>query len=249
MKKIIAIILAVFSLGAGIVAFAPTQEVSATGADCSNHFLGLKAWYDGVTDDKCNVQSPGTGKSGDDQKVKQFVWTIVLNVVSMILGIVGYVAIGFVMWGGIQYMTGQGDPGKVARGKRTITNAVIGIIIVASASIISGALSGIISGAAGKDGDFFKEIFNSVFLWSGIVAVIMMVWGGIQYATSAGDPAKAAKGKQTIMYAAIGLLIVITAAAIVSTVIGATGTQQNSSGNNPVTPSSPEPQNPNKGDS
>jgi cytochrome bd-type quinol oxidase subunit 2 len=116
-------------------------------------------------------------------------------------------------------MIGQGDPVKIAKGKKTITNAVIGLIIVMSSSILSGAISGIVSGAAKNRTAFFKELFNEVFLWSGIVAVIMIVYGGIQYVTSNGNPQRTAKAKNTILYAAVGLLIVIFASAIVSTVI------------------------------
>jgi cytochrome bd-type quinol oxidase subunit 2 len=134
----------------------------------------------------------------------------------------GYLAIGFVMWGGIQYMTAQGDPGKVARGKKTITNAVIGLIISMTASIISGAVSGIVSSAAADDGkNFFTAIFNKVFFWSGVVAVIMIIYGGIQYITSTGNPAGVAKAKTTILYSIIGLLVVIFAAAIINVVVGA----------------------------
>ncbi len=214
MKKIIVgFAVAVMSLLSLVML--PAQNVSA--ASCTTHFLGLPAWYDKLVDSKCNVKTP----HGDDE-VKAYVWTIVLNIMSMIMGIVGYVAIGFVMWGGIQYMLAQGDTSKVAKGKKTITNSVIGLIIVMTSSIISGALAGIVSGAdTGDGGSFFKDIFNKVFFWSGIIAVIMIIYGGIQYITSAGNPAGITKAKTTILYSVIGLLVVILAAAIVNVVVGA----------------------------
>ena len=197
----------------------PTQSVSAEG-DCTSHFLGLPAWYDGLAekgpDGTCKITSP----SGDGE-VKAYVWTIVLNVMGLITGLIGYLAIGFVMWGGIQYMIAQGDPGKVAKGKKTITNAVIGLVISMTASILSGAISGIVSSAAEAEDDFFISIFNKVFFWSGIVAVIMVIYGGIQYITSTGNPAGTAKAKTTILYSIIGLLVVILAAAIINVVVGA----------------------------
>ena len=197
------------------VAMLPMQNASAAG--CESHFLGLPAWYDGLTEgDNCEIKSPK-----DDEDVKAYVWTIVLNVMGLITGLIGYLAIGFVMWGGIQYMIAQGDPGKVAKGKKTITNAVIGLVISMTASILSGAISGIVSSAAEAEDDFFISIFNKVFFWSGIVAVIMVIYGGIQYITSTGNPAGTAKAKTTILYSIIGLLVVILAAAIINVVVGA----------------------------
>ena len=199
----------------------PAQNASA--ADCGTHFLGLPAWYDGLTNDDCSIKTIKGDAGNGDEEVKAYVWTIVLNVMGIITGLIGYLAIGFVMWGGIQYMIAQGDPGKVAKGKKTITNAVIGLVISMTASILSGAISGIVSGVKDSaDGaTFFQGIFNKVFFWSGVVAVIMIIYGGIQYITSTGNPAGTAKAKTTILYSVIGLLVVITAAAIVNVVVGA----------------------------
>ena len=219
MKKIAKILAAIMMMSAVTVAALPAQEVAAEEKyDCESHFMGLRAWYDGLVDDEsCEVNYPDPSAE-DGQAVKDFIWTAVLNVVSMVLGIMGYLAIGFVIYGGIQYMTGQGDPQKVARGKRTITNSVIGLVIVMSASIISGTIADIVSGAS-KEDNFFVGIFNEVFIWAGIIAVIMIVYGGIQYITSTGNPQGITKAKTTILYSVIGLLVVLFASAIVNVVV------------------------------
>ena len=49
----------------------------------------------------------------------------------------------------------------------------------------------------------------------------MMIMGGISYVTSVGNPQKVSKAKNTIMYAAIGLIITLVAAAIVNLVLTA----------------------------
>jgi hypothetical protein len=51
----------------------------------------------------------------------------------------------------------------------------------------------------------------------------MVIFGGIQYVTSNGNPTQAQKARQTIMYSIIGLGIVIFSAAIVNLVVGAIG--------------------------
>ena len=53
----------------------------------------------------------------------------------------------------------------------------------------------------------------------GIVAVIVIIIGGVQYMTSTGDAGKVKKAKDTILYGVIGLVVVILAFAIVNFVI------------------------------
>jgi len=65
------------------------------------------------------------------------------------------------------------------------------------------------------------NIVNSVILISGIIAVIFIVKGGITYMTSSGDAAKLKLAKDTIIYAAIGLIICALAAITVNFVVGA----------------------------
>lgn len=80
------------------------------------------------------------------------------------------------------------------------------------------------SGCEGYDtgsdlGNTIINIINVVISVIGIVAVIAIIIGGVQYMTSTGDPGKIKKAKDTIMYAVIGLIIVILAAVIVNFVI------------------------------
>ena len=64
------------------------------------------------------------------------------------------------------------------------------------------------------------NIINGIVAAIGLVAVIFIVVGGINYMTSAGDSGKIEKAKKTILYAAIGLVICALAFAIVNFVIG-----------------------------
>lgn len=70
-----------------------------------------------------------------------------------------------------------------------------------------------------------KLVINAVFAIIGVIAVVMIILGGISYATSQGDPAKVKKGKETILYGVIGLIISLLAFAIVNFVLGAMGGQ------------------------
>lgn len=63
-------------------------------------------------------------------------------------------------------------------------------------------------------------IANAVIGVLGLVAVVVIVVGGVSYMTSSGDAGKVKKGKDTILYGVIGLIICALAFAIVNWVIG-----------------------------
>ncbi len=67
------------------------------------------------------------------------------------------------------------------------------------------------------------NVINAVLYAIGILAVVMVIFGGVQYTTSGGDQAKVTKAKNTILYGIIGLVIAILAYAIVNFVIGKIG--------------------------
>lgn len=69
------------------------------------------------------------------------------------------------------------------------------------------------------EGDI-KTIINVVIGILGLVCVVVMIIGGVNYMTSSGDAGKVKKGKDTILYGAIGLVICALAFAIVNWVIG-----------------------------
>lgn len=63
------------------------------------------------------------------------------------------------------------------------------------------------------------RILNAIILVAGLIAVVFVVIGGINYMTSSGDAAKIKKAKDTILYAIIGLVVCALAFAIVNFVI------------------------------
>ena len=70
-----------------------------------------------------------------------------------------------------------------------------------------------------EDDGLIKKVVN-LLLWAiGIISVIMIIIGGIRYATSNGDSNQVSAAKNTIMYAVIGLVIAIFAYAIVNFVL------------------------------
>lgn len=64
-----------------------------------------------------------------------------------------------------------------------------------------------------------EGVLTQVYVAAGIVAVIVIIVGGIRYTTSNGDAAKTKSSKNTILYAVVGLVVIIMAAAITDFVI------------------------------
>jgi hypothetical protein len=53
---------------------------------------------------------------------------------------------------------------------------------------------------------------------SGLAAFIMIVWGGIQWMTSSGDPTRTSEAKDRIQKALLGLLLVLASFLILQTI-------------------------------
>ncbi|MBR3329336.1 hypothetical protein IKG29_02295 [Candidatus Saccharibacteria bacterium] len=63
------------------------------------------------------------------------------------------------------------------------------------------------------------NIIQAVVGALGLVCVVIIILGGIQYMTSSGDAGKVKKAKDTILYGIIGLVICVLAFAITTFVI------------------------------
>lgn len=60
---------------------------------------------------------------------------------------------------------------------------------------------------------------NWILGFVSMIAVLMVIWGGVLYLTSAGDESKAESGKKTLTYAFIGLVIAALAYGIINTIV------------------------------
>jgi ABC-type Fe3+ transport system permease subunit len=75
---------------------------------------------------------------------------VIVGIINGIVAILGIVAAIFVIVGGVNYMTSQGDPGKLQKAKNTILYSVIGLIIAALAfAIVNFVVANILKGDGG----------------------------------------------------------------------------------------------------
>ena len=59
-----------------------------------------------------------------------------------------------------------------------------------------------------------QNVFNTAYAFAGLVAVAFIIYGAVTYVTSAGNAAKIQKAKNAILWAVVGLIVVLLAAAI-----------------------------------
>ena len=64
-----------------------------------------------------------------------------------------------------------------------------------------------------------NAIINTIIFIIGMLAVVMIIIGGVNYAMSQGDPGKVKKAKDTILYGIIGLVVALLAFAIVQFIL------------------------------
>ncbi len=117
------------------------DKLAATSSCDLPGFFSLPTWYkylkvkpepDPITE-KCEVQfhlmNGGVFNGGD-------MLLIGLAIVDILIRIAALVAVAFVLYGGIKYITSQGSPEGIKAAQNTILNAVIGLVIAILAATI-----------------------------------------------------------------------------------------------------------------
>lgn len=79
------------------------------------------------------------GQNGVDptQITVQEITAMIVNIVSILLMGIGIVVFIYIVMAGIQYVTAAGNAGKQGEAKKTITAAVVGLVIVIAAFAIT----------------------------------------------------------------------------------------------------------------
>jgi len=114
--------------------------VNQFGAACpGGGFLGFPTWYkylNGVTTNgACAPQVSGLND----------IWLIVAAVIEILLRVAALAAVGFIIYGGFQYITSQAEPSKTTEARGTIINALVGLVIAIMATAIVGFIARSIS--------------------------------------------------------------------------------------------------------
>lgn len=99
---------------------------------------------------------------------------------------------------------------------RLISHAICLIVFMSPLMAGAVALDNPLGGGVDNIADLIGRTIKSVLGLSGVVALLMFVWGGMQWVLSAGDEKDVIKGKNTIKWASFGLAIIFFSYTIVS---------------------------------
>ena len=215
------------------------SHVGSAPVSCIHTFLGLQPWYaylpsgpNGDFDSNCNIIKFTLLGSNSD------IVLVVLAIIDDLLIVAGLLAVAFVIYGAIKYITSQGSPDGTSKALSTIINALVGLgislIAVQAVAFIGNKLAGSAgtgssNGGGGVDlsvlpdltgsasgGGIIQTVLSVVFNLIGALAFLFIILGGLAFVTANGDPQKVARAKATVLYAIIGLVVAIVAQSIVS---------------------------------
>lgn len=137
--------LSIISALSGVIAVAQPAVASAA----CGRLLTFPTWYKGlvVNNQSCELKEISNDVSGNRKNkvdIRSFIIIIILNVTEMLLQLVAYATVVFLIVGGFKYITSTGDANNMANAKKTILNAIIGLIIALMAVGIVNTVSGAI---------------------------------------------------------------------------------------------------------
>ena len=122
----------IFTIASPVMAVTASQPASAI--NCEQSIVGIPPWYRGLTkvtvvngQETCEMISP-TEVGG----ISNYIWRIVLNVVQMAVSGLAIVTVFFILYGGFLFLTGGAVPAQTEKARKTLTNAVIGLVICLS---------------------------------------------------------------------------------------------------------------------
>lgn len=98
-----------------------------------------------------SVAMAGLGDKRLGENQNESVSEFLGSIQGWLLGLVGGLAVLFIVYGGFLYMTSGGNKERIETAKKTLTYAILGLILV----VLSGLILQIISG------DFFTSIFGN----------------------------------------------------------------------------------------
>lgn len=77
---------------------------------------------------------------------------LIYRIISLLLLVAGAIAVLFVIVGGYQYITAAGNEEKSEKGKKTLVDAIIGVVVIVLAYVIINVIVNTVSGSGGLFG-------------------------------------------------------------------------------------------------
>lgn len=126
------------------VMFIATPLTSAVSCDVNKTILGIPTWYKNLEGEEISGKCvPKLGNSGDEPTKRiGTALPIGLAVLEAMLTLGGLVAVVMVFAGAFKYVLSQGEPDKSAGARKTVINAMIGLVILIVATRVVSFIGG-----------------------------------------------------------------------------------------------------------
>jgi len=102
--------------------------------ECDTRIFGIPVWYQylGIDNSKDNAKDCNVNTNQNNVPA-----LVVLGFIDIALYLAGILAVLMIIWGGYKFILSDGSPDQIAGGRKTILNAVIGLLIaIFSAQIV-----------------------------------------------------------------------------------------------------------------
>ncbi len=170
------------------------------------------------------VTSPLTVKFANPLQVEN-VDSLLTTILRAIQTIVASLAVLFIVIGAVIYLTSAGNASRLELAKNAIWAAIIGLALaLAAPSFLAEIYTVLGQGVPTIDGvgpspsltEIVLNVLRVLLSFVGVLAVIMLVVGGLVYMLSAGDSGRLETGKKIVVYAIIGLIVALVSLVIVT---------------------------------
>lgn len=150
------------------------------------------------------------------------------NVITFLAVVAGAISVLVIVLAGVQIVISSGEPSKIQKARSAILYACVGLAISISATSLASIIPDLaqkateISQNNPNDGIVIAviNVASSYIAWiGGAVAVIFMVYGAFKYSSSGGDSTKVTSARNTIVYSAVGLFIIVVSRTLIAMII------------------------------
>lgn len=142
--------------------------------------------------------------------------TLIQSILDIVTSYVGILAVAVIVIAGFYLILGLGSENSKETARKIIIYTAVGIIIIALANVIVGFFQGINNPSLPGDlRDSILKILLFFINFAGLLAVAAIIIAGIMLILSMGDEGRKDTAKKTIIYAIVGLVVIILASSIV----------------------------------
>lgn len=125
-----------------VVSLAGNVNAENAGSNCPEGSL-RQTYSKSISE--CNIAENHAG-SNDLMKT-------INTIIDVVLGILGILAVAYIIYGGFMFTTAAGDPAKTKKARETIMYGVIGLVVALLAfAIVNFVLTSVFSGSAANGG-------------------------------------------------------------------------------------------------